>query len=774
MSAAQPLARTGLIRLGAWAVLLLSGLFLLTTGGTYPGIASVEGHVVGQVIGIAVLGGWLAISLVRREWRPRTPLLVPLALASAAYLASALVSQRPRLSLEPTIAGLGWALAFLFLTRLLSMPWFRARGAVLMTAFVAIVAIGYLIQVGDEWITWWGLIGRFAVPPLRPSFAALFLGSPNLIATALMLWAPLVIVLALARYPRWIGVALAAASATAVFVSGSRGAYLGIGLGGVSALGLLATRRGSLRAMANSLAGGVRRRPIALVPGVLAIALGAAFAPSVILRFAQGGGDLRIDLWKSAMTIFGEHPILGAGPGTWVQLKVAANPPGVPNLILPHAHDMYVQAAAELGIVGLLALGLLAVAIFRRLWAGWRSDRWLEAGAVIVSLAALAGQSLVDNFSNLPFICLMVVTLVAWVDGGLVLDEDAPAVARRAGARPTLDRWQRGPLVPVVGLIAIVVAIPTLLRVDQAATTAQQGNEAALAGHWEIALDDFEAARAEDPGFTQYEIQTAGALARVARTAEARDLLAHAVKTDPVAVNVIGLASLEADLGDRESALAHVREAIEFGIGEPVVALNAGLVAERLGETELALEQLADAIAWDPPLARPELWTYPPRTISSASIISAARAKVDGLTAALILAYAGDAVGAREELSALPPSGVRDTYLAATEWLASGPAVALHDLELRLQADPNDWFAAAWAARIAHLHGMAAVEDRYERWAMAVQGDAAPLVISEISAIPAALDSWDAGLPGTYPWAVYLRPTVPYLLMPQLTLIGQR
>src|SRR5438045_3663021 len=110
-------ATRDLARLGAWLLLALSAVFLLSTGGTYPGIASLDAHVIGQVVAIAVLGVWLMASLFQPDWRPRTPLLIPIALASAAYLASALASQRPRLSLEPTVAGLGWALAFLFLSR---------------------------------------------------------------------------------------------------------------------------------------------------------------------------------------------------------------------------------------------------------------------------------------------------------------------------------------------------------------------------------------------------------------------------------------------------------------------------------------------------------------------------------------------------------------------------------------------------------------------------------------------------------------------------------
>jgi O-antigen ligase len=769
-------------RLGAWLALVLAAVFFLTTGGTYPGIASIDAHVIGQVIAVVVLGGWLVFALVRPAWRPRTPLLLPVALVSAAYLASAVLSQRPRLSLEPTIAGLGWALAFLFVSRLFASPWFRSRAVVLLTAFTAVVAFGYIGQVIAEWITWWGLVGHFAIPPLRPSFAGLFFGSPNLVGTALLLLAPLAVTLLWQKDRRHlIAIVLAVASGLAILLSGSRGAWLGVGVAAILAVVLAATRLRAGSWSAASLARRARAQPVLAVPVLIVVAAGVVLAPSLLARFAQGGGDLRLDLWRSALTIFGDHPIFGAGPGTWVQLKVSANPAGVPNLILPHAHDLYVQAAAELGLVGLAAMAILAFAVLRRLWTGWRSTAngrstglSIESGAVIVSLVAFAAQSVVDNLVNLPFVCLLLVVLVAWVDGRLSESEGVEASVRGAGRADRFAALSRGPAIAAVGVIGFAIAIPTLVRVDHAAYVAQDGSAAGLGGQWQAALDAFNEARQEDPGFTLYDVQAAAAMARVGRTAGARDLLARVVDLDPVAVNVIGLAALEAELGDHDAAFAHINQAVALGVGEPVVALNAGLIAEQLGDHDLALQQFATAIAWDPPLAGSSIWTAPPRTIPLRKIVEQARTMVAPIDAALILAYAGDRVTARAELAALPDSDQRNDYVAATLWLDGNPIAALARLAPHLGADPADWYSVAWAARIAYLSGDNVSGDRFARWATAVQGDSAPGIIYETSRAPALASAWDAGLPGNYPWAVYLRPTAPYLLMPQLTTIGLR
>jgi O-antigen ligase/tetratricopeptide (TPR) repeat protein len=768
---ADRLDRAELGRLGAWVALLLSGLFLLTSGGTYPGIASVEGHIIGQVIAYVVLGGWLIVALFRPEWRPRTPLLVPAAAATVAYILAAVFSQRPRLSFEPTIAGVGWALAFLFLTCLLARPWFRARVGVLLMAFVAIVAFGYLVQVAIEWINWWNLIGRFALPPLRPSFVALFLGSPNLIATALILAAPLVVVRAwMQPRHRSLAVALSMAAALATFVSGSRGAWLGVGLGTILAIGLFVLRRGGVGRTVRSATDLLRARPILAVPVVIVGALATVFAPAILLRFEQGGADLRFDLWRSALTIFAEHPIFGGGPGTWVQLKVAANPPGVPNLILPHAHDMYVQAAAEVGIVGLVALGWLLIAVARRLWAGWRStDRSisLEACAVLVSLTAFAGQSIVDNFSNLPFVVVLVVTLVAWVDGRLeeVEHENTPN---------TRMRWLTSPLPAGVSLLAMVALVPAIARIDVAALRSAAGDANAREGLWSLALGDYDAARTTDPGFTLYELQTSSALARVGKTAEARDMLADAVQADGIAANLIGLAALELELGDDAAAKRDLDLAVARGVGESTIALNAGLLAESMGDTAEALNNFANAVAWDPPVASADIWSLPTRVVPKDDVIAAARTRTGSLEAALIRAYAGDPSGARAELDAMQASPTRDAYLATAMGLGGDFSTAMATFDGLLRSNPNDWVSAAFAARTTHRAGDEAAADRYRRWAVAVQGDAAPGGIAEGAVVPAPVDDPWPGLPGNYPWAIYMRPDAPHLLAPQFTRIGNR
>jgi O-antigen ligase len=768
----KPILRADLARRAGWSVLLVAALFLLFGGG-YLSLPSMVAKLTFQVIAVTILGGWLAIALMRPSWRPATPLVLPVLIASGAYSLSFLLSQRPRLSLEPTLGGLAFGLAFLFLTRLLADPWYRRRAGMLLQLVVAFVAVGYVVEVFASWINWWGLVGRLAIPPLRPEWAGFLYGQPNTVGVFLILGGPLAVVVA-SQSPgqRRLAWLLAASITLAVFLTGSRAAYLGAGIGSLVIFVLLVSRTRLREIAGGFLVRAARNRAkasIAVLPTLIALVL----LPAIALRFARGGVGIRLDLWSSALSIFTDHPLTGGGPGTWVQLKVLANPPGVPNPIFSQAHDMYVQVAAELGVVGLVALAVLLIAVGRRFAAARQrhGDRIrLEAIAVLGGLVAFAVESVFDNTMNLPAICMLLVGVVAWVEAGIPVADPDPA------GRPPAWRWRiaQSRALPMLGLAGIALAIPTLLRIDIATAEDVAGNDAALAGDWPAALGHFAAANANDPDFTLYTIQLAGANAQLGRLSDARTLLSQAVVLDQVGINQVGLGALDLALGDIASAMDNARAAASLAPGSATVALNAGLIGEAAGDEQFALDEFADAIAANPALARVELWDAPERTVSKDQIIAAAQARSDPLESALILGYAGRADEAEALLKLQPDSDTRNTYLAAAAWLGGDAAQAKNDLVALLSADPLDWFSAAWMSRISHLTGDEEAAARYGAWAVTVEADSAPRVIGERSAIPPVLNASSAGLPQSYPTGVYVRTQARFLPMPQLTLIGPR
>jgi O-antigen ligase/tetratricopeptide (TPR) repeat protein len=770
---------TKLIRSIAWIVLVFIGLVLVVVTGGYDAMGSIQSRLAHQAMAYLVLGSWLLLALARPAWRPRTPLVPAVALTVSAYVLATLASQRPRLSLEPGLAGPALALAFLCLCTILGDPWFRRRLTNLVVTVVALVAVAYLAAVAFEWAVFYRLVGQLTLPPLRPSWTDLTFGSPNLVATFLLVLGPLAVaMLAKAVSPRrWPALLLTAGITLAVFLTGSRGAYLGAAVALILLIPLLAFRRAARLDLRRAIKA-ARQRPILLVPVLTAGLVVAAATPLLVYRFAQGGDTLRLDLWRASATILAEHPLLGGGPGTWVQLKVEANPPGTSNLILAHAHNLYIQAAAELGLVGLAALAVLAVIVARRLGAGIvRGPAGTHGVAASVGIAGFLGQSLVDNLVNLPYVCVLVMLPIAWVDGSLTAAdrqaESAPTGPRDHGGRQDRDGLLRRRLEAALlagTLVAMAAALPVLVRIDQAAA-AQAAGDAALEKDPARALAAYSEAVERDPEFTLYQIQHAATLARLGRVGAARDELGRAVELDSVGINLISLASLDLAAGDPAAAREHLRLALQRAPDELAVLLNAGLLHERLGDRETALNLLAGALTVRPAAAGLSLLDDPARLDSKTAIVARARSLTTPEQAALILAYAGDPAQARTELAALPPSPTRDLYAAAADWLAGRLVDATARLEAILRRDPLDYRAAGWLAGILRAEGDARA-GTYLRWARLVQGDVGPGIARDVTARLASIDESWFGVPGQYPWAVYVRAFGGNVLAPDLTLIG--
>jgi putative inorganic carbon (HCO3(-)) transporter len=107
----------------------------------------------------------------------------------------------------------------------------------------------------------------------------------------------------------------------------------------------------------------------------------------------------RLAHWEAALAMLADHPLLGVGIGNYVPVYPAYAVPGWKDP-LGHAHNQYLNVAAETGLVGLAAYLFLVAA-----WAGhaWRAVRSLSGYAQGVSLGvlgvlgSLATHSLFDN-----------------------------------------------------------------------------------------------------------------------------------------------------------------------------------------------------------------------------------------------------------------------------------------------------------------------------------------------------------------------------------------
>jgi len=115
----------------------------------------------------------------------------------------------------------------------------------------------------------------------------------------------------------------------------------------------------------------------------------------------------RLDLWTRALAILHDFGLAGAGPGQFEPLVMVLYPPFFTGLLggFQHAHNLYLQAAVDFGVPGLVALialllgsGASIVAVARRGSSRRAADQPLTALAIGLfgSLLALAAHGMVD------------------------------------------------------------------------------------------------------------------------------------------------------------------------------------------------------------------------------------------------------------------------------------------------------------------------------------------------------------------------------------------
>jgi len=178
----------------------------------------------------------------------------------------------------------------------------------------------------------------------------------------------------------WIVAALAL-----VFVTASRGGWFGLAAGLVT---LAAFYRARLAAFWGQ---GVRFWPLAIPLGAIAI----------IWQITRIDHSARWNFWLVATAIFLRRPLVGAGPGTFNLFWSHLYPP--PIFQAMHAHSMIFNTAAEQGIVGLIALAIMALAVVR---ASWRDVGLLAA------VMAFAAHSLVDSLNVAPAVMIVLAVLL--------------------------------------------------------------------------------------------------------------------------------------------------------------------------------------------------------------------------------------------------------------------------------------------------------------------------------------------------------------------------
>lgn len=163
---------------------------------------------------------------------------------------------------------------------------------------------------------------------------------------------------------------------------------------------------------------------VGLMAGTGAL-LVASQVPALAARldFFGATGVFRVNLWRSAVNMFTEHPWLGIGLDNFLYLyrgryilDAAWQEPN-----LSHPHNIILDFATRLGLLGLLAGGWLIWEAFSALRRGiaQANAQWLPVAAGFAgSLAAMLAHGLVDHsffLIDLSFVFFLILGVAVWI-----------------------------------------------------------------------------------------------------------------------------------------------------------------------------------------------------------------------------------------------------------------------------------------------------------------------------------------------------------------------
>lgn len=252
--------------------------------------------------------------------------------------------------------------------------------------------------------------------------------------------------------------AMYAMSVYGVYLSHSRGAWLGLGCGSALVLvGWLA----NLWRTKTSWAG------VALVAATVLAPLlvtGAWQVGSQAVSNRNNGDSGRLEFASIAVDLIQEKPLWGGGSRSFFYDSYAkwnAKELWVGGGDIQYAHNEYLQAAVDYGLVGLfLLLGVFVIVMFRGVALLTVSDAGStgNAGIALGAMAALCAMG-VQAFFSFVYHVLPDVMLMGCCIGWLVREPWALQSPEKNGEKVHSFAWKQGVVGGIVALVAVFVAM---------------------------------------------------------------------------------------------------------------------------------------------------------------------------------------------------------------------------------------------------------------------------------------------------------------------------
>ncbi len=700
-----------------------------TTGATYTIVVagwfeSLALRLVYDAMAAIALIPWLVLAVFRRDWRPSSRLIPAIIACLAAFAISSATSRVPRISVEMFGYAVLLAEVYLLLVALMRRPEIRVHFGRLALLLCVVVSGLYLWQVTEAWIDWFGLVGRITIPPLRPAYLGLSLGSPNPLATlVLMLGGFALAANRLRGRPGRVAAAFVVLLvALTTLITGSRGAWLGAAVGLVATAGVALLTQPEIRAHAREVARS-RRGAIAVVVGIPVVVAAGALA-SLSGRLTVEDGGLRAGFARASLQMFQGSPLTGVGPGTWGVLRSSNTLQTDPDLYVPHAHSLYLQALAEFGLVGVVAAVVVARTLGVLMVRSIRSDdaiRRRVAYAALFAAVLLAVQQVTDMLVNVPALLLAVALPIAWLDataapgqGGMALDEQH---------RSTM----RGRAVPLGAAVLTIAILVGLARIEAATSLARQGVALGNGGFWSEAAQLIGDAVNVDPGVNIYQFELGVSAANAGDLPRAEAALATSAMADDYTYAWLNLAAVRWQLGDMPGAREALARAERLGLQRTPVAVASAWLHQQLGDDESAIDNYVTAVLQTPTLVDDPFWSSPSAPSEAlAAILQAVDQRAAPATILQIDLILGRYDRAQAQISGFGGSEPELYTHLIPAW--RGDTAAWAELQAVAARRPLDPVLVRWCRLVAaHLGDEASIE-RYRGWQV-------------------ILGTWDSGLP---------------------------
>lgn len=563
-------------RLSERLVITLICLYLLSPfGATFNGVVIPDTHAVTYGLILAALFAWLVLRL-RQRWRwHRTALdpIMPLWLLAiwASMLANPEAVRRSLIAL--------WFVAMYIGTWYFLQDWIANRPSSKELAVDGLLGAGLMVIIFSALQIL--LTDRLLQP-------ASVMGNSNALGSVLVVIVPLAlrkVWRARTDAHRAVWCLYSAIAIANLILTLSRGAWIGLFVACAMLLLLLLTHYGLLSPARFLVWWDKRRkrsRRLALTSSVMVMLCLVCAAALIVHSFTlrERRADLRTEIWRSALIQFSDAPFTGQGLFAFGRnnSRYLSIPPAQS---YAHAHNLPLNVAAEMGILGLLALGATVALTAHRLHRIWQvksgEDRrdWIFFVAPVVGLAV---HHFFDVTAMMPAVALLgIVSLALAFDPS----NDLSFLSARLGRLCALGVTILWICLLALGVRNSQVRSRYIEALRLSAVSSEYPRIGKLALQYRQALDVLDELIASDPTMPVYHLQSAilwGLLAaggEAEATGEGIEAFERFLDLEPYhAISWANLAVLQWQSGDRSAAIRSMERARRLAPRLPLFAIK--------------------------------------------------------------------------------------------------------------------------------------------------------------------------------------------------------